>query len=48
MNVHIISMPWLVGVDDWLDSYGTTEKIRAQSYFNGGTVMAAFFAIYGV
>jgi len=21
-------MPWLVGVDDWLASYGTTEKIE--------------------
>jgi len=38
-------MPWLVGVDDWLASYRTTEK-RTRSYFNGRTVTAAF-AVYG-
>jgi len=26
ISEHIISMPWLVGVDDWLASYGTREK----------------------
>ena len=25
VNEHTISMPRLVGVDDWLASYGTTE-----------------------
>ena len=26
INEYIISMPWLVSVDDWLASYRTTEK----------------------
>jgi len=26
--VAYLSMPWLLGVDDWLASYGTTEKIE--------------------
>jgi len=26
INEHIISMSWLVSVDDWLASYGTEEK----------------------
>jgi len=26
INEHIISMPWLVSVDDRLASYGTTKK----------------------
>jgi len=25
-------MPWLIGIDDWLASYRTTEKIEWQWY----------------
>ena len=36
-------MPWFVGVDDWLASYGTEQrKNRTRSYFNGRTVTVAF------
>jgi len=38
-----LRMRWLVGVDDWLASYGTEQrKNRTRSYFNGRTVTAAF------
>jgi len=38
-----LPLPWLVGVDDWLASYGTEQqKNITRSYFNGRTVTEAF------
>jgi len=42
-TVAVAAAGWLVGVDDWLASYGTEQrKNRTRSYFNGRTVTAAF------
>ena len=39
-------MPWLVGVDDWLASYGTTEKIKLDSILSEER-LRQLFAVYG-
>ena len=43
-----ISMPWLVGVDDWLASYGTTatEKIELDP-ISTEERLRQLFAVYG-
>jgi len=42
-------MHWLVGVDDWLASYGMEQwKNRTRSYFNGRMVTAAFLPFVAV
>ena len=46
ISVHRCCMPWLVGIDDWLASYIMEQrKNRTRSYFNGRTVMAAFYRL---
>jgi len=41
-------MPWLVGVDDWLASYGTTEKIELDPISSSTEErLRQLFAVYG-
>jgi len=39
-------MPWLVGVDDWLASFGTTEKIELDP-ISTEERLQQLFAVYG-
>jgi len=39
-------MLWLVGVDDWLASYGTTEKIELDP-ISTEERLRQLFAVYG-
>jgi len=46
INEHIISIPSLVGVDDWLASYGTTEKIELDP-ISTEERLRQLFSVYG-
>ena len=39
-------MPWLVGVDDWLASYGATEKMELDT-ISTEERLRQLFAVYG-
>jgi len=39
-------MPWLIGVDDWLTSHGTMEKIELDP-ISTEEQLRQLFAVYG-